>query len=405
MSEVRVGTLILGGGITGLWLLDQLRQNRQNALLIEPNSLGQGQTISSQGILHSGIKYSLQGLLTSSAREAREMPDKWRKCLLGESQPDLSRTEVVAQRFYLWGTDSAASRLGMLGARLGLQVTPQVIPREKAPHPIVGCQGSIYSVEEQVVSTHSLLTNLVELNYKNLAKARSTSDIHIHFSKPGVIHRVDLTLQDGQHVTIFADRYVFAAGKGNSSLRHQAGLPSEKQQLRPLHMVMLRGSLQEFYGHCIDGATTRVSITSCKAANEEVVWHVGGEVAEVGVEMDRASLISHARKELLDTMPGVHLDDAWWATYRIDRAEGMTMTGSRPQSFRVEEGGNTLTVWPTKLVLVPQACAKILEHLPGSNKGYPNTDFSHWPKPEVAKAPWDREQFWSSFERWQGFAA
>ena len=70
MPGLRVDTLIFGGGIAGLWLLDELRRAGRSALLVEATALGDGQTISSQGILHSGLKYSLNGLLSSAAREA-----------------------------------------------------------------------------------------------------------------------------------------------------------------------------------------------------------------------------------------------------------------------------------------------------------------------------------------------
>ncbi|HCS51023.1 MAG TPA: FAD-dependent oxidoreductase, partial [Planctomycetaceae bacterium] len=59
--------VIIGGGIAGLWTLDELRRNGVRALLLENRTLGFGQTISSQGIIHGGLKYSLKGVLTASA--------------------------------------------------------------------------------------------------------------------------------------------------------------------------------------------------------------------------------------------------------------------------------------------------------------------------------------------------
>jgi len=115
---MQLDVLIFGGGAAGLWLLDALRRRGAAALLLESARLGSGQTIAAQGIIHGGLKYSLQGLLTPSAVQIREMPAVWRECLAGRSQPDLSQTRIRADRCYLWRTDSLTSRLGLFGARV-----------------------------------------------------------------------------------------------------------------------------------------------------------------------------------------------------------------------------------------------------------------------------------------------
>lgn len=398
MEKVQVNALIIGGGATGLWLLDQLRREGRSALLVESKSLGTGQTIAAQGILHSGLKYSLQGLLTASAREAREMPAIWRKCLEGNSLPNLSQTSIRSQAFYLWGTNSASSKLGMWGARLGLQVTPQAVSPHNAPALLKGCSGSIFSVAEQVISCESLLADMADTNRNQIVQVAEDQGTELRLGSDGHVRSVVLNSPDGQQVEVMADWNIFTAGKGNAALRVAAGLDPRKQQTRPLHMVMVRGGLQEFYGHCVDGATTRVSITSAKRNNGEIIWQVGGKIAEDGVDMDRADLISRTRSELLETMPGISLEDAWWATYRVDRAEGITMTGGRPDSFRVEKEGNVLTAWPTKLVLVPQLIQGLSSSVRSSSaRGSEELEkLASWPRPTVAKTPWDREQFWTS---------
>ena len=70
---MQVDTLIFGGGAAGLWLLDELTRQGSSAVLLEAAKLGQGQTIASQGIIHGGLKYTLQGLLTPSAAAIRDM--------------------------------------------------------------------------------------------------------------------------------------------------------------------------------------------------------------------------------------------------------------------------------------------------------------------------------------------
>lgn len=407
MEKVHVNALIFGGGATGLWLLDRLRREGRSALLVESKSLGTGQTIAAQGILHSGLKYSLQGLLTASAREAREMPAIWRKCLEGNSLPNLSQTQVRSQSFYLWGTNSASSKLGMWGARLGLQVTPQAVSPHNSPALLKGCSGSIFSVAEQVISCESLLADLAATNQQAIVQVAEDQGTDIRLGSDGSVQSVVLNSPDGKQAEVIADWNVFAAGKGNAGLREAAGLDPCKQQTRPLHMVMVRGGLPEFFGHCVDGATTCVSITSAKRSDGEIVWQVGGKLAEDGVGMDREELISRARTELLETMPGISLDDALWSTYRVDRAEGVTMTGGRPDTFRMEKEGNILTAWPTKLVLVPQLIQSLANTVcSNSARGSEELQqLASWPRPMVAIAPWDHEQFWTSLNLSESAAA
>ena len=85
---MRIDVLIFGGGAAGLWLLDTLHRKGYRVLLAETTALGAGQTIAAQGIIHGGIKYTLTGLFTESARAIRDMPGVWRHCLSGQGQPD-----------------------------------------------------------------------------------------------------------------------------------------------------------------------------------------------------------------------------------------------------------------------------------------------------------------------------
>jgi glycerol-3-phosphate dehydrogenase len=61
---MQLDLLIVGGGAAGLWILDTLFWRGARAVLLENDCLGSGQTISAQGIIHGGLKYTLQGSLT-----------------------------------------------------------------------------------------------------------------------------------------------------------------------------------------------------------------------------------------------------------------------------------------------------------------------------------------------------
>src|SRR4029077_2645841 len=101
---MHLDVMIFGGGAAGLWLLDQLSRRGDRVLLVEAGRLGQGQTVASQGIIHGGLKYTLQGTLTSAAREIREMPATWRECLAGRRTPDLRNTRLRSAACWLWRT-------------------------------------------------------------------------------------------------------------------------------------------------------------------------------------------------------------------------------------------------------------------------------------------------------------
>ena len=107
-------------------------------------------------------------------------------------------------------------------------------------------------------------------------------------------------------------------------------------QRRPLHMVMLRGNLPPLFGHCVDGAKTRVTITSAIDAGGRTIWQVGGQLAEDGVHMNEQELIEHARRELTETLPAVDFNNVEFGGYRIDRAEQKTAALSRPAGTVVE---------------------------------------------------------------------
>lgn len=395
MDAVRLDVVVFGGGAAGLWLLDELRRRGYSAVLLEGDRLGRGQTVSSQGILHSGLKYSLQGLLTSAAREAREMPALWRRCLAGECEPDLSATRVLSDGFYLWGTDSAASKIGLLGARMGLRVTPEAVGADETPPALRGCGGQVYRVPEQVIAPRGFLEGLARRNPDRILKIDTRDGLHFRQRADGgwAIHihgQSDLTL---------APRWiVLTAGAGNERLREQLALPARKMQRRPLHMVLVRGALPEFHGHCLDGAKTRVSITTGTDRAGRVVWQVGGQISEDGVGLNADDLIRHARAECRAALPGIDFRDTEWSTYRVDRAEGATLTGGRPDSFRVLREGNVLTGWPTKLVLAPQLAAAVLAELDGPAIPWDPAPLASWPRPEVAEAPWDEEQQWLATE-------
>src|SRR3954466_12236801 len=87
---IRSEVVIMGGGIAGLWILDELRRAGIDALLLEKRALGDGQTVASQGIIHGGLKYMFDGHVSTSVKAIAEMPVIWRECLAGKREPNLA---------------------------------------------------------------------------------------------------------------------------------------------------------------------------------------------------------------------------------------------------------------------------------------------------------------------------
>lgn len=392
---MNIDVLIVGGGAAGLWLLDELVRNGAKVLLVEANQLGAGQTIASQGILHGGLKYTLHGFLSSSAKQLRAMPQLWRECLAGKREPDLSQVRVRSHDCYLWRTDSAASCFGLFGARYGLRVAARELARGERPDLLSGCAGGVARVDEQVISPASLLETLARRNQRHIVKV----DAHracFELAGPGMVKSVRIGHADADTVILQPRHVVFMAGAGNAALRSSVGLSETAMQRRSLRMVLVRGELPRFNGHCVDGVSCRLTITSDVDRSGLTVWQLGGQLAEVGVALDEATCLSWARRELERAIPGIQLTGTHWTSYRIDRAERAQRQFSRPAGAQVLVEGNVVTAWPTKLALVPQLAADVLKLL-GPADSADRADlagFDRWPRPKVACPPWENCKAW-----------
>ncbi|MDP2380877.1 MAG: FAD-dependent oxidoreductase, partial [Pseudohongiella sp.] len=118
IHKTSVQVVIVGGGIAGLWLLDRLSNQGMDVVLLEKNGLGNKQTLSSQGIIHGGLKYALNGVLSPASSAIAGMPERWRACLAGRGEVDLRGTRILSEHYYMWSTGSMRSRLkSFLGSK------------------------------------------------------------------------------------------------------------------------------------------------------------------------------------------------------------------------------------------------------------------------------------------------
>lgn len=374
-----VDVLIVGAGCAGLFLLDSLVRKGISALLIESKAFGLGQTTSSQGILHAGVKYSLGGLAGDDATEAAAAASLWSKMLSGDAT-DLRAVRKLADRCYLWRTAGLAGAAGMLGAKVALRTRPEPVTKDARPLWLKDVGGEVLTLAETVIDPRSLLSVLAQRHVGRIALGNVRSIV-----EENRLQRVDI---ESTRPAIIRARQIFlTAGAGNEALSKLAGNACEMQR-RPLRQAMIRGPLEMVFGHCIDGAKTRVTITSDRISKDEVVWHIGGQVAEDGPRMTLENFRAHAIAELRSAIPKIDLQGCSFESYDVDRAEPRTADGRRPPRAFARTTGSVTTVWPIKLVLAPVIAAEITASTAASD--YPS---AHWPSdmpaPEFAQRPWE----------------
>ena len=395
-SPLTLDVLILGGGAAGLWMLDELHHAGYRTLLLETESLGLGQTIASQGIIHGGLKYALRGRPSRASRTIRDMPLRWRRALGGEQHPNLAGTHLRSDYCCLWALPGLRSRLGLVGARLGLRVKPVPMPADARPIPLKSWSGPVQRLDEQVIEPQSMLTILGNQHRDRCLKIDSQSGFEFDLDSEGHLQRVRLlNPETSEPLDLIPRHVVLAAGGGNGPLRDMLKLKSPSMQTRPLHMVVARGDLPRLNGLCIHEGKPWLTITSTVDCADRTVWQIGGALAEDCVGMTRAETIERARRDVLRALPSLDLDGIQFGTYVANRAEASSR-GRRPDGPTLICEGNIMTAWPTKLALVPMLSDAVLELLPpAARNDAPQIDLHEWPRPSVALPPWEREQTWN----------
>ncbi len=362
MTEtLRTDVVIIGGGIAGLWLLTRLRQAGFSGLLVEAEALGCAQSVCSQGIIHGGAKYALQGSVTQAANAIADMPSVWRACLAGNGEIDLSAGRILSEHHYLWSTGKLGSRMVAFFASKAVRGRVQPAEGDAIPPAFrdPGFKGMLYQLDEVVLDVPSVLGALAAHNEGCMMQARTETG-HFELSAPG---RPVALCYEG--LRIEAERFVFTAGAGNAALIEAAQLRKPAMQLRPLNMVMVRHQHPHpIYAHCLGaGSKPRMTITSHPLPNGQWVWYLGGELAETGVERTDEAQIRQAQKELRAVLPWIDLREADWACLRINRAEPATSAKARPDTAYLYAKEHVLVGWPTKLALSPNLASEVLAQL------------------------------------------
>ncbi len=415
--------LIVGGGVAGLWSLAAARASGLRALLVEPRRLGTGQTVASQGIIHGGVKYALTGSASRASEAIREMPARWNAALEGAepSGVDLRGVEVLSESCWLFTSGSIGARLVGLAARATIRTHVERVRAEDRPGSLRAAPISVdvYRVRERVMNPVSLLTRLSALSAGWIVRGEVEEADPV--SGGWVVRAADTSERTA---LVRAGTTVLTAGAGNADLSARlssSGSGPVRQQRRGLHMVMLRGegtgSPAPLFAHALDASLSdkpRLTITTHRDRAGRGVWYIGGRVAEDGLSLGEEEQVLTAVRSLRDTMKWINPERWEAATLRVDRAEGFTEQGERPDMpvFTPVAGtpsacGRVWCVWPTKLAFAPAVGDRVVELVRGCPRAATDdggngdgSPLGDWPVPGVAESPWDDPE-----RRWMPVAA
>ncbi len=349
--------IVFGGGIAGLFTAARLRSEGYDVLLAEKDALGGVQTLASQGMIHGGQKYTLQGKVTAAATTAAAMPERWEACFKGTGELDLSAVKMLSESQVMFPAGSFLanlfSRLTVFAAAKAVNGKTRKLPRGAFP-PVLK-HGPVYEMQECVLDVKSLIAALAESLKGRIFKGAAKD-----FSTDG-------------HVTIGAKTFhaktiLFTAGAGNEAALKQLGIAEQRTQRRPLRQIMVRPMQHALYGHGITGEPKpRMTITSHPDGAGNYVWYLGGNVAERGSKVPEEEAISFAKKEMHAVFPDMDWDNKEWASYAVDRAEALSDGTHLAAGPCLQEYGQVLVAWPTKLTFAPLLADLVLDRLKENN--------------------------------------
>jgi glycerol-3-phosphate dehydrogenase len=349
---------IIGGGIAGLWTLNQLRYRGYQAVLFEQKALGSYQTIGSQGMIHGGVKYALSGAWSGSSEAISAMPAIWRDCLAGTGKVDLRGCQVLSEDFYLWSHASLTSRVSSFFASKMLRGRVEKLTASSYPPPLQSAKfkGQAYRLVDLVLDVPSLV--------ETLAAAHRDAIFSIDWDSCSLQEQAGRAVLHTPVAELRPRQLILTAGTGNESLIQALGGSEPAMQRRPLQQVIVKHEYPEpFYAHCTgSGSSPRLTISSHRTTSGEPVWYLGGDLATEGADSEPEALIAKAQRELAELLPWINFGQCQWRTIRLNRGEPRQSALLRPDSAfvgPVDSVSNALTAWPTKLCLSPNLADEI----------------------------------------------
>ena len=357
-TKASVDSVIIGGGIAGVWLLRLLLQNGYNAILLEQDALGSGQTLASQGMIHGGLKYALSGLLSKESEAIAEMPRRWKQCLYSKNgEIDLRKVTLLSQDYYMF-SEGQIGKLASFFASRALRGRIQKITDSERPICFEGFNGTVYQLNDLVLNTDSLLSELIQGLEDKIFKLRCSKE-NIKKTDQGY----EVLLSDTQ---IKSKVIINCSGNGTKALLDDLKINHFKTQNRPLKQIILDAPNQlSMYAHCITNLSStepRLTITTHNSGSKKI-WYVGGQLATQGAHLTDEKLLASAKKEFSQYLGWLKPTSNAWQTLTIDRVEPLTPNLVKPDEAFAERKENFIQCFPTKLTLAPDLGDKVLKIL------------------------------------------
>ncbi len=378
---LKYDVVICGGGGAGLWILNILVKAGFSVLLIEKEALGGIQTVASQGMIHGGQRYMLTANYSIHAESVAPLPERWNACLRGEGELDLSGVRVLSERQVMWSTGGLLGHLAVNTATYILKARARKLETRDVPLALADSSvPSVYELPEKVLDIGSLVNVLSAPHGARIRKGSIES-----------LGRDGRLVVSG--ISIEAQIVICAAGVGNEDLMALLGVGRGGAQQRPLRQLMVKTMSSFLYGHGINASyKPRVTVTSHPLPSGGYVWYLGGALADETLSLTEDDAVAFAKQEMKAMFSHLHWDDKQWATWYGVRAEASSPTGRLPNGPVVQEYGNVLVVWPTKLTLTPLLGDYVLQCLSERRvvpeHSGPPSEPPNLPKPAPAPVPW-----------------
>lgn len=332
--------------------------------------------------------------MNASAQAVSQMPARWRACLEGVGEIDLSAVKILSNHQYLWSTQKVTSRMAGFFASKLMRSRTESLKQDDYPEAFKNpkFKGQLYQLDEPVLDTASLVTELAKSHKEHIFHIDADQLQFEYIEGEKVWH-----LKSADQIFI-CRAVVITAGEGTKAILQKMGHNEPKMQRRPLHMVVGRGGgiQKPIFAHCLGASSApRLTITSHRDSNGEMVWYLGGALSESGAGKSYEEQIAVAKKEVAELLPWLDFGETEWSTLIIDRAEVKTTDGSRPENPYVDFNDGVITAWPTKLAFAPLLADQIMEQLknhfiePSGSEAVLNLEPA-----EQALLPWQEESRW-----------
>ncbi len=386
MNNISLPTVIIGGGIAGLWLFHRLHKLGHQALLLEKHVLGGSQSMQSQGIIHGGIKYALNGLLTPSANAIAGMPARWQSAMQNAEEVDLKSIIPLSEHHYMFTGKALGSKLTSFFASKAVRGRMEKASSTNTPdifkHSLFS--GDVYALNEWVLDIEQVTKALVT-PYQDFALKIDEVDLIDHGSEI----QIEIKHNHNQF-KISAKNIILTAGEGTEALvkNLDKGVSWPNMQRRPLHMIAVKGQLPGLFGHCLgSGSKPLFTVTTLSSDDGDNVWSIGGDLAENGIDWSPEKQIEHAKNVIQKNLPWIDFTSTQWRTWHVNRAEPAQKSLIRPDTAFSFKKKNLTVCWPTKLALAPDLSDQIIE-LNQLNQPTPDFNLPDLPVAPIAKPYW-----------------